>query len=104
MNDNFDILKVQVNGPLSKSGRPLLKTFTYLHFIEPLREVSWVRLQQSQEQRYPVLRVHARSFRVSVKHRSLTWTTESLMFVCYHSYACVYTLGLHTDRESAQHF
>ena len=34
--------------------------------------------QQLQEQRYPVLQVHAGSFRVSVIHRTLTWTTGSV--------------------------
>ena len=40
--------------------------------------LTWVRLQQLHEQRYPVLQVHAAgSFRVSVIHRTLTWTTGS---------------------------
>ena len=53
---------------------------------------TWVRLQQPQEQRYPVLQVHAGSFRVSVIHRTLTCTTGSLTCARDHSYAC-YTHG-----------
>ena len=54
---------------------------------------------------YPVLQVHAGSFRISIICRSLTWTTGSFTCVCDHSYACVYTRGVwHTDNESAQHF
>ena len=57
-------------------------------------------------QRYPVLQVHAGSFIIFVIHRTLTWTTGSLMCVRDHSYACVYTRGSvgHTDSESAQQF
>ena len=45
-------------------------------------------------------------FRVSVIHRTLTWTTGSLTCVRDHCYTCVYTHGGfgHTDSESAQHF
>ena len=38
--------------------------------------------------------VQAGSFRVSVIHRTLTWTTGSLTCVRDHSYACVHTRGL----------
>ena len=48
-----------------------------------------LRLQQPQEQRYPVLKVHTGYFRVSIIHRTLTWTTGSLTCVRNHSYACV---------------
>ena len=61
------------------------------------------------EPRYPTVidyKVHARSFRVSVIHRTLTRTTGSLTCVRDHSY----TVGMHahgvvghTDSESA-HF
>ena len=40
------------------------------------------------------VKVHAGSFRVSVIHRSLTWSTAALTCVCDHSYACVYTAFL----------
>ena len=46
------------------------------------------------ESRYPSiihLKVHDGSFRVSIIHRALTWTTRSLTCVRDHSYACVYT-------------
>ena len=74
-----------------------------LHFIIPfgnLDRLTWVRIQQPQEQRYPVLQVHAGSFRVSVIYRSLTWTTGSLTCVGDDSYACVYTRGLGTPTTS----
>ena len=51
--------------------------------------------------------VHAGSFRVSVVHRTLAWTTGSLPCVAYviilmRAY-CLYTRGVgHTDSESAQ--
>ena len=59
--------------------------------------LTWVRLQQPQEQRYPVLQVYAGSFRVSVIHRTPTWTTGSLTCVRDHSHTCVYTRGLGTQ-------
>ena len=53
----------------------------------------------------PNLQVHAGSFRVTVFHRTLTWTTGSLPCVLDHSYACVYTRGVgHTVSESTQPF
>ena len=62
--------------------------------------IAWVRLQQPQEQRYPVLQVHDGSFRFSVVHRTLTGITGSLTCVRDRSYACVYTRGVgHTDRQ-----
>ena len=61
------------------------------------------------ESSYPTLinyKVHAGSFCVIIVHWTLTWTTGSLACVRDHSYAYVYTLGLHghTDSKSAQHF
>ena len=64
------------------------------------RLITRVRIQKPQEQRYPVLQVHAMSCRVNVVHRSLTWTTGSLTCVCDHSDACMYTRGLSTPRTS----
>ena len=57
----------------------------------------------------PVSKVHAGSFRVSVIHRTLTWTTGSLTCVRDHSCARIYIICIrasvgHTDHESAQHF
>ena len=46
----------------------------------------------------PVSKTHAGSFRVSVIHRTLTWTTGSL--TCVRSYACVYTRGWGTQTRS----
>ena len=47
--------------------------FIFLFFLHPILLPciyhTWVRLQQSQEQRYTVLEVHGGSFRVSVIHR-----------------------------------
>ena len=52
--------------------------------------------------RYPVFGVCFSScvqyFRVSVIHRTLTWTTGSL--ICVRSYACVYTRGWGTPTRS----
>ena len=45
---------------------------------------------------YPVFSLCVQCFRVSVIHRTLTWTTGSLMCVSDHSYACVYTRVLGT--------
>ena len=50
------------------------------------------------------LRVHADYFRVSVIHRTLTWTTGCLMCVRDHSYACVCTQGLGTLGKFSQIF
>ena len=53
--------------------------------------------------RYPTLinyKVHAGSFRVSIIHRTLTWTTGSLTCVRDHYYVCVCTLGLGTPTAS----
>ena len=69
--------------------------FYTLHY--PLREIR-AALQQPQEQRYPVLQVHAGSFRVSVIHRTLKWTIGSLTCVRDYSYACTRT---HTRRVHA---
>ena len=63
-----------------------------------------VRLQQPQEQRYPVLQVHAGSFRVSVIRQSLTRTTGSLTCVRDRSCVCVYTRGLATQTASQHTF
>ena len=54
----------------------------------------------------PVNKVHGDGyFRVSVIHRTLTWTARSLTCVRDHSCEFVYTRGVeHTDSESAQHF
>ena len=49
---------------------------------------------------YPsVSKVHAGSFRVSIIHRTLTWTTGSLMCIRDYCYACVYTRGLGTPHR-----
>ena len=90
--------------------------FYFILFVTPffiytlagnLGRSTWTRKKQPQEMRYPVLQVHAGSVRVSVIHRTLTWTTWSLTYICVldHSYACVYTRGVgNTDNESVQHF
>ena len=61
------------------------------------------RLQQPQEQRYPVLQVHAGSFRISGIHRTLTWMTASSTCVRDHSHACVYTQGVKGTPTASQH-
>ena len=67
----------------------------YYHFLGNLGCLTWVKVQQLQEQHYPVLHVHAGSFRVSV-----ILETGSLTCVCDYSYACVYTWGLGTPTTS----
>ena len=55
------------------------------------------------ESRYPTqiyYKVHAGSFRVSIIHRTLTWTTGSVTCVRDHSYACLNTRGLGTPTAS----
>ena len=79
--------------------------YTLLSLSGNLGHLTWVRLQQPQEQRYPVLQVHAGSFRVSVINQTLAWTTRSL--TCARDNFCAYIyihrwVG-HTDK-SAQHF
>ena len=61
--------------------------------------LTWVRLKQTQEQRYPVLQVHAIFVCVFIIHQTLS--TGSLICVRDHSYACVYTQGLST--ATSQH-
>ena len=79
---------------------------TLLSLSGNLGRLPWVRLQQPQERRYPVLGVHAGSFCVSVIHQTLTWTTGSLTWICDRSYACVYTHGggAHRQRVSTTFF
>ena len=67
----------------------ILFYFIFLTLYYPFREIRAATpgyLQQPQEQRYPVLQVHDGSFRVSVIHRTETWTTGSLTCVRDHSY------------------
>ena len=45
----------------------------------------------STEVHLSICKVHVGSFRVSVIHRTLTWTSRFLSCVTDHSYACVYT-------------
>ena len=74
----------------------------YFPFLEIRTSLNWVRLQQPQGQHYPVLQVHAGSFRVSVNHRTLTWTIGIFNWTCVpaHSFACEYTRGLGTPTAS----
>ena len=54
------------------------------------------------QSRYPTLinyKAHTGSFRVSVIHRTLTWTIGSLTSVLDHPYVCVYTRGLGAHRQ-----
>ena len=47
-------------------------------------------------------KLHVGSFHLPIIHRTLTWTTSTLMCVRDCSYACVYTWGLGTS-TSSQH-
>ena len=84
-------------------GILMLLFFVFLHFVVPMRIDPMgnpgrftQRKPAATESRYPSLR--AGSFRLSIIHRTLTWTwtTRSLTCVRDHSYACVYTRGLGT--------
>ena len=86
---------------------------TLLSLSGNLGRLTRVRLQQPQEQRYPVLQVHAVSFRVSVIHRTLAWAKGSLTCEPDHSYAAYTHGGLGTptasqhnifDTEKLSHF
>ena len=46
--------------------------YTLLSLTGNSGRLTWLRLQQPQEQRYPVMQVSV--YRVSVVHRTLTWT------------------------------
>ena len=75
----------------------------FLYILFPYQKIqATLRLQQPQKQHYPVLQVHAGSFRVSVIHRTMTWTRGYVTCVHNHSYACVrmYTQGLGTPTTS----
>ena len=55
--------------------------YTLLSLVGDSGLLTRVRLQQPQDQYYPVLQVHARSFRVFIIHQTLTYnTTRSLKF------------------------
>ena len=91
----------------------ILYIYTLLHLSRKSGRLIWVRLQQPQEQRYPVLQVHAGSFRFSVFHRTLTMVMDYIIFnvrksLSDHSFASVHTPGgwAYRQRElqSAQHF
>ena len=88
--------------PTHKSNQYFLSFclfYTLLSLSGNLGRLTWVRLQQPQEQRNPVLQVHAGTVRVSVIDRTLTWTTWYLTYVLDHSYACV-RVRLGTPRKS----
>ena len=59
-----------------------LKYFLFHTLYYPFREIRNTAAARTE----PVLQVHAGSFRVSVIHRILTWTTGSLTCVRDHSY------------------
>ena len=83
----------------------------FIHFIIPFREIRTPYLGKATAaaraaQPSQGLEGHAGSFRVSVIHQTLTWTTGYL--ACIHDHVCVhiyiYTGVGHTDSESTQHF
>ena len=73
--------------------------YTLLSLSGNSGRLTWERVQQPQEPRYPVLQVHAGSFRVSVIHRTLTWTTRFLTCARDPVYARVYTRGGWAHRQ-----
>ena len=78
---------------LWSSGTFYLFSILYilLSLSENLGHLSWVRLQQSQEQRYPVLQVHAESIGVSIIHQTLTWifNVRTWSFLCMRTHTGV---------------
>ena len=56
----------------------------FLSLSGNLGHIIWVRLQQPQKQRYRT--VHAGSFRVSIIHPTMTFTTRSLMYIHMRAY------------------
>ena len=69
--------------------------------LNPCGKFVAVKLQQPQEQRYPVLQVHAGYVRVSVIYRTLTRTTGSVTCVRDRKFLCVrvYTHGGWAHRQ-----
>ena len=66
-------------------------TLLYISLSENLGCLTWVKIHQPQQQRYPVPQVHAGSFRFSIIHWIVTWTTGLLTCIRDHSYAYMYT-------------
>ena len=60
-------------------------------------------LQQSRATQPYLSKVHIGLFRVSIIHRTMTWTTGSLTCVRDYSYACVYTRGLIGTSTASRH-
>ena len=84
----------------------LIDWLFYLHFIYKSLvgnsdSLTCARLQQQQEQRHPVLRVHAGSFRVSVIPSGSGIMDYRIFNVRTSSFLC---RRINTDSESAQHF
>ena len=78
--------------------------YTLLSLLGSLGRLTWVRLQQHQEQNYPVLQVHAGSVCVSVNHWTLTmdyriFNVHTWSFLCMR----IHTGVGHTNNESSQH-
>ena len=77
------------------------QVYIYIHCIIPFRKFGLPYLGMAiARAALPILQVHAGSFRVSVIHRTLTWTTGSLTCLRDHYYAYVYTRGLGTSTAS----
>ena len=85
-----------------------VESFVKRHFVIPMGLFSHGKFRslfpkESQLQQSPTIinyKVHSGSIRVSVIHRTRTWSTGSLTCVRDHSCACVYTRGLSTPTTS----
>ena len=79
---------------------------TLLSLLGNSGRLTWVRLQQLQEQCYPVLQIHAGSFPFSVMHQILlTWTTGSFTDVRMSSLCVRIHTGVgHTPTTSRHNF
>ena len=69
----------------------------FIHFIIPFEKFRPPYLGKAAAAARAVIQVYAVSLRVSVIHRTLTWTTGYLTCVQDHFYACIYTQ--HFDLE-----
>ena len=78
-------------------------TYTLLSLSENSGRLTWVRLQQLQDQRYPVLQVHAGSFRISVILRILTWTTGSLRITCVRDDSFFLSVRIQSNTQGVGH-
>ena len=102
----FSFASITHNFFLEGGGGNLLILYTLLSLSGKFWPPYWVRLQQPQEQRYPVLQVHAGYFCVS-KYPSNSDVDYRIFNVHKWLFLWVHIStggGAHTDNQSVQHF